>query len=138
MITISRRETFNAAHRLFREEWSDEKNMEVFGKCSHPNYHGHNYVLEVLVSGKIDPMTGFVMDLKDLKTVIQDKIIEQFDHRNLNLDCPEFEGIIPTTENIAIVIWKILREHLEQHLEIEVRVSETEKNKVYYRGTHLT
>lgn len=138
MITISRRETFNAAHRLFREEWSDEKNLEVFGKCSHPNYHGHNYVLEVLVTGEIDPKTGFVMDLKDLKSIVQDKVLERFDHRNLNLDCPEFNGIIPTTENIAVVIWKILRENLSQQLEIEVRVSETEKNKVYYRGPQRT
>lgn len=138
MITISRRETFNAAHRLFREEWSDEKNLEVFGKCSHPNYHGHNYVLEVLVTGNIDPLTGFVMDLKDLKTIIQDKVLERFDHRNLNLDCSEFEGIIPTTENISIVIWKILRENLPTHLKIEVRVSETEKNKVYYSGPQRT
>lgn len=138
MITISRRETFNAAHRLFREEWSDEKNLEVFGKCSHPNYHGHNYVLEVLVEGKIDPLTGFVMDLKDLKIVIQNKVLERFDHRNLNLDCPEFNGIIPTTENIAVVIWNILRENLASHLNIEVRLSETEKNKVYYKGPHRT
>ena len=138
MITISRRETFNAAHRLFREEWSDEKNLEVFGKCSHPNYHGHNYVLEVLVEGKIDPLTGFVMDLKDLKTVIHNKVLERFDHRNLNLDCPEFKGIIPTTENIAVVIWNILRENLASHLNIEVRLSETEKNKVYYKGPHRT
>lgn len=138
MITISRRETFNAAHRLFREEWSDEKNLEVFGKCSHPNYHGHNYVLEVLVEGKIDPLTGFVMDLKDLKIVIHNKVLERFDHRNLNLDCPEFNGIIPTTENIAVVIWNILRENLASHLNIEVRLSETEKNKVYYKGPHRT
>lgn len=134
MITISRRETFNAAHRLFREEWTDEKNLEVFGKCSHPNYHGHNYILEVLVQGEIDPVTGFVMDLKDLKSIIQENVLERFDHRNLNLDCKEFEGIIPTTENIAVVIWKILRENLPSHLGIEVRVSETEKNKVYYKG----
>ncbi len=138
MITISRRETFNAAHRLFREEWNDEQNMEVFGKCSHPNYHGHNYVLEVLVSGEIDPKTGFVMDLKDLKNIIQDNVIERFDHRNLNLDCPEFQGVIPTTENIAVVIWNIIRNHLPENLQIEVRVSETEKNKVYYFGPQRT
>lgn len=131
---ICRRETFNAAHRLFRPEWSDDKNLEVFGKCSHPNYHGHNYVLEVWVEGKVDPTTGFVLDLKDLKKVIQDEIIERFDHRNLNLDCPEFEGIIPTTENIAVVIWNILRENLSPELQIEVQLSETEKNKVAYSG----
>lgn len=139
MITISRRETFNAAHRLFKSEWSDEKNLEVFGKCSHPNYHGHNYVLEVLITGNIDPSTGFVMDLKDLKMIIHDKVLERFDHRNLNLDCEEFDGIIPTTENTAIVIWNIMRENLSKELRIEIRLSETEKNKVYYSGPdHLT
>ncbi|MFZ9027874.1 MAG: 6-carboxytetrahydropterin synthase [Crocinitomicaceae bacterium] len=138
MITISRRETFNAAHRLFREEWDDAKNLEVFGKCSHPNYHGHNYVLEILVTGEIDPKTGFVMDLKDLKKITQDHVIERFDHRNLNLDCKEFENVIPTTENIAVVIWNIIRNHLSENLEIEVRVSETEKNKVYYSGPQRT
>jgi 6-pyruvoyltetrahydropterin/6-carboxytetrahydropterin synthase len=131
---ICRRETFNAAHRLFREEWSDEKNLEVFGKCSHHNYHGHNYALEVWVEGEIDPLTGFVMDLKKLKEIIQNEIIERFDHRNLNLDCPEFEGIIPTTENIAKITWNILREHLDDNLKIEVVLSETEKNKVAYSG----
>ena len=138
MITISRRETFNAAHRLFREEWDGSKNLEVFGKCSHPNYHGHNYVLEILVTGEIDPKTGFVMDLKDLKKITQNHVIERFDHRNLNLDCPEFENVIPTTENIAVVIWNIIRDHLSENLQIEVRVSETEKNKVYYSGPQRT
>lgn len=131
---ICRRETFNAAHRLFRPEWSDEKNAEIFGKCSHPNFHGHNYVLEVWVKGPVDPLTGFVMDLKELKEIIQSKIIDKFDHRNLNLDCKEFEGIIPTTENIAKVIYTILRENLEGHLELEVTIQETEKNKVSYAG----
>lgn len=131
---ICRRETFNAAHRLFRSEWSDEKNSEVFGKCSHPNYHGHNYVLEVYVEGPIDPITGFVLDLKVLKTLIQDEILERFDHRNLNLDCKEFEGINPTTENIAVVIWKLLRKKIDPLFGLEVHVSETEKNKVIYLG----
>ena len=131
---ICRRETFNAAHRLFRPEWSDEKNSEVFGKCSHPNYHGHNYVVEVYVDGPIDPVTGFVIDLKILKTIIQDEIIERFDHRNLNLDCKEFEGINPTTENIAVVIWQLLRSKIDSKFGLEVHVSETEKNKVVYCG----
>ncbi len=131
---ICRRETFNAAHRLFRPEWSDEKNREVFGKCSHPNYHGHNYVVEVYVDGPIDPITGFVIDLKVLKTLIQDEIIERFDHRNLNLDCKEFEGINPTTENIAVVIWQLLRAKIDSKFGLEVHVSETEKNKVIYCG----
>lgn len=131
---VCRRETFNSAHRLFRKEWSDEKNLEVFGKCSHPNFHGHNYVLEVWVDGEIDPETGFVIDLKELKRIILECVIERFDHRNLNLDCPEFEGINPTTENIAKVVWNILRERLDPKFGIEVQLSETEKNKVFYSG----
>ena len=131
---ICRRETFNAAHRLFRPEWSDEKNAEVFGKCSHPNYHGHNYVIEVFVEGDSDPTTGFVIDLKKLKTIIQEEVCERFDHRNLNLDCPEFKDLIPTAENIAVVIWQILREKIAPEFKLEVQVSETEKNKVIYAG----
>lgn len=132
---ICRRETFNAAHRLFKEEWNDETNLEVFGKCSHPNYHGHNYVVEVWIEGEVDPETGFVMDLKALKEIINEEIIERFDHRNLNLDCPEFKDLIPTAENIAIVIWKILRQRIDKELSIEVQLSETEKNKVLYNGS---
>lgn len=131
---ICRRETFNSAHRLFRPDWSDEKNLDVFGKCSYPNYHGHNYALEVWIDGDVDPETGFVIDLKTLKEIIQDEICDRFDHRNLNLDCKEFEGIIPTTENIAIVIWNILRAKLDAKFQIEIHLSETEKNKVIYSG----
>lgn len=131
---ICRRETFNAAHRLFKPEWSDEKNSEVFGKCSHPNYHGHNYALEVWIEGKVNPETGFVMDLKSLKEIMHSEVLDKFDHRNLNLDCKEFEGIIPTTENIAIVIWKLLRAKIASELMIEVVIAETEKNKVSYSG----
>lgn len=131
---ICRRETFNAAHRLFKAEWSDVKNLEVFGKCSYPNYHGHNYALEVWVDGTVNPETGFVIDLKILKEIIQSEITERFDHRNLNLDCKEFEGIIPTTENIAIVIWNILRSKIDQQFHLEIHLSETEKNKVIYAG----
>ena len=131
---ICRRETFNAAHRLFRADWDDAKNLEVFGKCSHPNYHGHNYVLEVWVEGAIDPNTGFVVDLKTLKHIILEEIIERFDHRNLNLDCPEFKNLNPTAENIAVVIWNILRERIDDTLKLEVQISETEKNKVFYSG----
>lgn len=134
IMKICRRETFNSAHRLFRPEWSDEKNLEVFGKCSYPNYHGHNYALEVWVDGEVDPETGFVIDLKTLKEIILSEISHRFDHRNLNLDCKEFEGIIPTTENIAIVIWNLLRSKIESKFEIEVHLSETEKNKVVYSG----
>ena len=131
---VCRRETFNSAHRLFREEWSDEKNKEIFGKCSHPNYHGHNYVLEVWVDGPIDPMTGFVIDLKILKQIIHEHVLERFDHRNLNLDCPEFKEVIPTTENVAAVIWNILRSKLDDKFSLEVQIQETEKNKVLYTG----
>lgn len=134
MIKISRRETFNAAHRLFKKEWSDEKNREVFGKCSHPNYHGHNYSLEVIVEGEIDPVTGFVMDLKELKGIIHRDVLDRFDHRNLNLDCTEFATRIPTTENIAVVIWEILREKLPNKFKITIVLGETEKNKVIYSG----
>jgi len=131
---VCRRETFNAAHRLFKPEWSDEKNLAVFGKCSLPNFHGHNYALEVWIEGEIDPETGFVIDLKILKEIILTKIIDKFDHRNLNLDCEEFKGINPTTENIAKVIWKILRKTLDPKFGVEVQVQETEKNKVFYSG----
>jgi 6-pyruvoyltetrahydropterin/6-carboxytetrahydropterin synthase len=131
---VCRRETFNAAHRLFREEWDDAKNLAVFGKCSNPNFHGHNYVVEVWVEGEIDEETGFVIDLKALKTIIQDQIIERFDHRNLNLDCVEFQRLNPTTENIAKVIWAILRVNIDLKFGLEVHLSETEKNKVVYNG----
>ncbi len=131
---VCRRETFNSAHRLFREGWSDEKNLEVFGKCSYPNYHGHNYILEVWLEGEIDPETGFVIDLKELKHIMINSVIERFDHRNLNLDCIEFKGINPTTENIARVIWNILREQIDPKFDIEVQLSETEKNKVFFNG----
>lgn len=131
---ICRRETFNAAHRLFKAEWSDSKNLEVFGKCSHPNYHGHNYIVEVWVDGEINPETGFVIDLNILKTIIKEEIIERFDHKNLNLDCTEFQSLNPTTENISVVIWNILRENISSEFNIEVQLSETEKNKVFYAG----
>ena len=129
---VCRRETFNAAHRLFIKEWSDEKNLEVFGKCSHPNYHGHNYVLEVWVDGEIDKETGFVIDLKILKEIILEEVSERFDHRNLNLDCEEFKNLNPTTENIAFVIWNILRSRIDSKFGLEVVLSETDKNKVSY------
>ena len=129
---VCRRETFNAAHRLFKKEWSDEKNLEVFGKCSHPKYHGHNYVLEVWVDGEIDKETGFVIDLKILKEIILEEVSERFDHRNLNLDCEEFKNLNPTTENIAFVIWNILRSRIDSKFGLEVVLSETDKNKVSY------
>lgn len=137
VIRICRRETFNAAHRLFRKEWSDEKNATVFGKCSHPNYHGHNYVIEVWVEGVVDPKTGFLMDLKQLRDTIRNEVCERFDHRNLNLDCTEFLERIPTTENIAIVSWNLIRPHIDMSISLEVVISETENNKVSYSGPRV-
>ncbi|MEY3199576.1 MAG: hypothetical protein RJA13_1534 [Bacteroidota bacterium] len=131
---VCRRETFNAAHRLFNAHWSDEKNMEVFGKCSNPNFHGHNYVLETWIDGEIDEETGYVIDLKKLKDLIRDEISERFDHRNLNLDCVEFENLKPSAENIAFVIWNILREKLDAKYGLSVRLWETENNVVEYNG----
>ena len=131
---VCRRETFNAAHRLFNAHWSDEKNMEVFGKCSNPNFHGHNYVLETWIDGEIDEETGYVIDLKKLKDLIRDEISERFDHRNLNLDCVEFEKLKPSAENIAFVIWNILREKLDAKYGLSVRLWETENNVVEYNG----
>lgn len=131
---VCRRETFNAAHRLFNAHWSDEKNMEVFGKCSNPNFHGHNYVLETWIDGEIDEETGYVIDLKKLKDLIREEISERFDHRNLNLDCVEFENLKPSAENIAFVIWNILREKLEVKYGLSVRLWETENNVVEYSG----
>jgi 6-pyruvoyltetrahydropterin/6-carboxytetrahydropterin synthase len=131
---VSRRATFNAAHRLFRPDWTDEKNVEIFGKCSNPNFHGHNYVLEVILDGEIDPETGYVIDLKIVKDAIKSEIDERFDHRNLNLDCPEFKDLNPTAENIAVVIWNLLRIKLPEHLALSIKLWETENNCVEYTG----
>jgi 6-pyruvoyltetrahydropterin/6-carboxytetrahydropterin synthase len=131
---VSRRATFNAAHRLFRPDWTNEKNVEIFGKCSNPNYHGHNYVLEVILDGEIDQKTGYVIDLKIVKDAIKSEIDERFDHRNLNLDCPEFKDLNPTAENIAVVIWELLRTKLPMHLALTIKLWETENNCVEYAG----
>ncbi|MEI8116453.1 MAG: 6-carboxytetrahydropterin synthase [Flavobacteriia bacterium] len=131
---VSRRATFNAAHRLFRPDWTNEKNVEIFGKCSNPNYHGHNYVLEVVLDGEIDQETGYVIDLKIVKDAIKSEIDERFDHRNLNLDCPEFKDLNPTAENIAVVIWNLLRTKLPMHLDLTIKLWETENNSVEYAG----
>jgi 6-pyruvoyltetrahydropterin/6-carboxytetrahydropterin synthase len=133
-VTVSRKAQFNAAHRLFNPAWSDEKNDEVFGKCNNPNYHGHNYVLTVSVKGTIDPETGYVIDMKDLKMLILDHVEKPFDHRNLNLDTPEFKNLNPTAENIAVVIWHKLRPHLKAELELKVTLHETERNFVEFEG----
>ena len=131
---VCRRETFNAAHRLFHPEWSDEKNREVFGKCSNPNFHGHNYVLETWVEGSVDPITGYVIDLKELKHIIRNEVIERFDHKNLNLDCAEFTSLKPSAENIALVAWNLIRNKLDSRFQLSVKLWETENNMVEYNG----
>lgn len=133
-ITVHRKAHFNAAHRLFRKDWDDNKNLEIFGKCSNPNYHGHNYELIVSVTGEPDPATGFVMDLKVLKELIHDEIEEAFDHKNLNVEVPEFRDLIPTAENIAVVIWQKLRPKITNKHDLEVTLYETPRNFVSYKG----
>ena len=125
MIYITRKEHFNAAHKLYREDWSEEKNLEIFGKCANPNWHGHNYTLEVTVKGKIDPRSGFVIDLKQLKDTMNREVLEAMDHRFLNKEVPEFATRIPTTENLAIAIWQRLAPKLTQAQLHQVRVYET-------------
>jgi 6-pyruvoyltetrahydropterin/6-carboxytetrahydropterin synthase len=131
-VKVSRKEHFNAAHRLFNPEWSDEKNAEVFGKCSNPSYHGHNYELIVSIIGPPHPETGYVYDLKVLSDLIRDHVIKQFDHKNLNLDSPYFKTLNPTAENIAMVIWRILRQHIDSSLDLKITLYETERNFVEY------
>jgi 6-pyruvoyltetrahydropterin/6-carboxytetrahydropterin synthase len=131
-VKVTRKEHFNAAHRLYNREWTDEKNAEVFGKCSNPNYHGHNYELFVSVTGEPDERTGYVYDLKALSDMIRDQVIRKFDHRNLNLDTEYFKDVNPTAENIAIVIWRILRQHIDPSFELKITLYETERNFVEY------
>jgi 6-pyruvoyltetrahydropterin/6-carboxytetrahydropterin synthase len=131
-VAVLRRVTFNAAHRLHNPKWSAEKNRDIFGKCNNPNYHGHNYALVVKVIGEIDPETGFVIDLKILKEIMNEHIHKKFDHKNLNLDLEEFKNLNPTAENIGIVIWNILREQIDKKFDIKIELSETEKNKIEY------
>lgn len=134
-VTVSRRAHFNAAHRLYRADWSDERNDAVFGKCNNPNFHGHNYELVVSVTGPVDPETGYVIDLKELAAIISDEVEIPFDHKNLNLDVPEFAKLNPTAENISIVIWNKIRKRLRAELTLEVMLYETPRNFVSYRGT---
>ena len=131
---VCRRVNLNAAHRLYRTDWSDEKNDAVFGKCNNPNFHGHNYIMEVWIEGDIDPETGYVIDLKILKDIIKEEIVECFDHRNLNLDCPEFENLIPTAENIILVSWNLLRSRLDEKFKLKLKLWETENNIFEYDG----
>jgi 6-pyruvoyltetrahydropterin/6-carboxytetrahydropterin synthase len=133
-IAIYRKEHFNAAHRLHNPQWSAEKNDAVFGKCNNPSYHGHNYDLEVKLTGPIDPETGYVYDMKLLKDLIKENITKKFDHKNLNLDVDEFKNLNPTAENIAVVIWNILREKIELKYDLTIRLYETERNFVEFSG----
>lgn len=133
-VTVSRRAHFNAAHRLYRPDWDDAKNTQVFGKCSNPNYHGHNYELIVSVTGEIDQETGFVIDVKVLKDLIRTEIEDAFDHKNLNIEVPEFKELNPTAENIVVVIWNKLRPHIKTSLDLEVELYETPRNFVKYSG----
>ncbi len=131
-ISIIRTGHFNAAHRLYLPQWSDEKNTEVFGKCANPNFHGHNYDFEVKVSGEVDPATGMLINLKELKDIIERHVEDKFDHRNLNTEIPEFETMTSTAENLCYLIWKIMREHLDDDLDVHVRLWETARNSVEY------
>lgn len=131
-VAVFRREHFNAAHRLYNQQWSDAQNAETFGKCSLPHFHGHNYELEVKVTGAIDPKTGFVMDMKKLSDLIKAKVLDKFDHKNLNLDTEEFRNLNPTAENIVIVIFNILRPEIDNQLELMIRLYETPRNYVEY------
>lgn len=131
-LAVIRREHFNAAHRLYREGWTDQQNRDTFGKCSLPHYHGHNYELEVRVAGEIDPVTGFVMDLKILSDLVNETVLEKFDHKNLNLDVEEFRELNPTAENIAVVIYEILRPRIKPSLDLFIRLFETPRNYVEY------
>lgn len=134
-ITVARAGHFNAAHRLHVPEWSDEKNRDYFGLCNLPNYHGHNYELIVRVTGIPDPITGYLMDMKDLARLMKEEVEEPFDHKNLNLDTPEFITLNPTAENIAIVIWQKLRKKIDSKFKLHITLYETPRNFVEYAGT---
>lgn len=136
MVYITRRETFNAAHRLFRKEWDDEKNARIFGKCSNPNWHGHNYVLYVTIKGNLDPETGFLVNLKDLSSLIKDKVVNKLDHKNMNLEVDFMKNRIPSTENLAVAIWEELQQDVSDlgaNLHC-IKIAETEKNFAEYYG----
>lgn len=133
-VTVNRKAHFNAAHRLYRKDWNDSQNKDVFGKCSNPNFHGHNYELIVSVTGEIDPKTGFVVDMKILKDLIYSEVETALDHKNLNVEVEEFKDLNPTAENIAVVIWNKLKPKLEQDLDLSVTLYETPRNFVTYNG----
>src|SRR5215213_645945 len=123
-VAVFRHEHFNAAHRLYNPNWEDKQNLQVFGKCSNPNYHGHNYELIIKVVGEPDPRTGYVMDLKELSDLVNEQVLERFDHKNLNLDTEEFKNLNPTAENIVVVVFNLLRKKISSHLDLQVRLYE--------------
>jgi 6-pyruvoyltetrahydropterin/6-carboxytetrahydropterin synthase len=131
-VAVFRKEHFNAAHRLHNPQLSDQENQTIFGKCNYPNYHGHNYELIVQVTGEVDPETGYVIDLKTLKDIIWQHALNLFDHKNLNLDKQEFRVLIPTAENIAVVIYNLLRPNIDSKNDLKIRLYETERNFVEY------
>ncbi len=131
-VAVFRKEHFNAAHRLYNPQWDEEKNRQVFGLCANPNYHGHNYEVVVRITGEPDPETGFVMDVKKLSNLIRKHVTSKFDHKNLNLDVPEFKNLNPTSENIVIVIYNLLRPHIDRAHELQIRLYETARNYVEY------
>ena len=133
-VTVSRRAHFNAAHRLYRKDWSNEKNTLFFGKCNNPNFHGHNYELIVSVTGEIDTETGYVIDIKTLKDIIKTKVEDTFDHKNLNIEVPEFADLNPTAENISVVIYNKIKPNLNSDLDLEIILYETPRNFVTYSG----
>ena len=129
---VFRKEHFNAAHRLYNPSWSEEKNEETFGKCNNPNWHGHNYEVIVSLVGEVDPETGYVYDMKKLSDLIKERVLNRFDHKNLNLDVPEFKNLNPTAENIVKVIYDLLRSEIEDRYEMKITLYETERNFVEY------
>ena len=133
-VTISRKAHFNAAHRLYRKDWSMEQNDAIFGKCNNPNFHGHNYELIVSVTGEVDKETGYVVDVKVLTDIIKEDVEDKFDHKNLNLDVPEFFNLNPTAENIVVVIWNKIRKKIDSKFDLEVILYETPRNFVTYNG----
>ncbi len=134
IVTVCRKEHFNAAHRLHNPAWSPERNAAVFGKCNNPHYHGHNYELIVKLSGPIDAETGYVYDMKKLSDLIKAEVLNKFDHKNLNLDTEEFKNLNPTAENMAVVIWNKLRPKINTHLKLSITLFETDRNAVEYNG----
>ena len=134
IVSVTRVAHFNAAHRLHNPDWSAEKNAEVFGLCNNPSFHGHNYELHLTVRGAVDEGTGYVMDMKDIKDILEAEVLSKFDHRNLNLDVPAFKNVNPTAENIAVVIWDVMRPFVPADFELSVKLYETPRNYVEFNG----